>query len=110
MPGRDKTGPMGQGPMTGRRMGTCSGENAAAYPQERGWGFGRGRRFRGRGRGFGFGFGFGFGPHGSGAGISTESEMALLRDQISQLKHEQEELEKHLRTLEKKGGNSGKEI
>jgi hypothetical protein len=43
MPGYDRTGPMGAGPMTGRGMGRC-----ASYP---GSGFGMGRGFR-RGRFF----------------------------------------------------------
>ncbi|MBU0765774.1 MAG: DUF5320 domain-containing protein [Bacteroidetes bacterium] len=78
MPGFDQTGPMGQGPMTGRRMGRCTnfdqnpqgqdsaqGENPARelpenFPGRRyGWGmyfgpgrdYGRGRRGRGRGMG-----------------------------------------------------------
>ncbi len=48
MPGFDRTGPMGAGPMTGRGMGYCN-----AYPGARsgfgmGRGPGRGRFFRGR--------------------------------------------------------------
>lgn len=39
MPGGDKTGPMGMGPMTGRGMGCCAGYMAPAT----GRGFGRGR-------------------------------------------------------------------
>lgn len=65
MPGGDKTGPMGQGARTGRRLGYCSGNDAPGF--ERGFGFGaglgrgggRGRQMR-KGRGFrngGFGFG-----------------------------------------------------
>jgi hypothetical protein len=63
MPGFDKTGPDGEGAMTGRRMGRCTGydaknqkstqsENPEDSPENygrRGFGFGR----RGRGRGFG---------------------------------------------------------
>jgi len=69
MPGIDQTGPMGQGPMTGRRMGRCTNYGAnqrkeAATPASekdenqvndfpgRGFGFGW-RRGRGRGRGMG---------------------------------------------------------
>lgn len=56
MPGLDKTGPMGQGPMTGRGMGSC---NQQLNPG-RGMGLGLGRGFRGgRGRGRGCGFGMG---------------------------------------------------
>lgn len=74
MPGFNQTGPMGQGPMTGRRMGRCtnfganfknqatqtnerSNENFPENFQERGWGFGRGRGWGfGRGRGWGMGW------------------------------------------------------
>lgn len=42
MPRHDQTGPQGQGPMTGRRMGTCAG----AEQSESNFGFGNG--FRGR--------------------------------------------------------------
>jgi len=47
MPQKDGTGPMGQGPLTGRRLGPC----------------GRGQRFGfGRGQGFGRGMRSGYGP------------------------------------------------
>ena len=49
MPGRDGTGPMGLGPMTGRGAGYCGGRNAA-----QGAGRGLGLGFRG-GRGAGRG-------------------------------------------------------
>lgn len=64
MPGFNQTGPMGQGPMTGRRMGRCtnlgtspnnqtteSNENVPENFQGKGFGF---RRGRGR-QGFGMG-------------------------------------------------------
>ena len=66
MPGFNQTGPMGQGPMTGRRMGRCTNFGAkqsnTPSPEEnnqqedsfcRGFRFGRGQGGRGRGRGFG---------------------------------------------------------
>ena len=52
MPGGDRTGPLGQGPMTGRAAGFCAGNQEPGYASP---GFGR-RSFRGRGRGFGRGF------------------------------------------------------
>jgi hypothetical protein len=69
MPGFNQTGPMGQGPLTGRRMGRCTNygttgkyndttapENQTEREPEnftgRGFGFGRGRGGRGRGMGF----------------------------------------------------------
>ena len=57
MPGGDRTGPNGMGPMTGRGMGFCNGLNAPGYASP---GFGRGFG-RGRGMGFGRGMGRGFG-------------------------------------------------
>lgn len=54
MPGRDRTGPMGQGPLTGGSFGFCAGPGYRAH----------GMGFRGRGRGLGRGGGgdFGLGP------------------------------------------------
>jgi len=56
MPRGDGTGPMGQGPMTGRGLGYCAGypQPGFMYP---GPGFGRGFG-KGWGRGFGRGRGF----------------------------------------------------
>jgi len=54
MPGGDGTGPLGQGPMTGRAAGYCSGSSAPGYANSlprMGMAFGRGRGM-GRGRGF----------------------------------------------------------
>lgn len=70
MPGFNQTGPIGQGPMTGRRMGRCSNlgttpqnqtteskdnaiENSPDNFQGRGFGFGRGRGRGGQGFGMG---------------------------------------------------------
>ncbi len=70
MPGGDRTGPFGLGPMTGRAAGYCAGYSVPGYMNPipgrgRGWfGFGRGwGRGRSWGRGFGWGRGwFGYGP------------------------------------------------
>lgn len=53
MPGGDRTGPMGEGPRTGRGLGYCSGYDTPGWP-------------RGFGQGFGFGRGWGFGGGGRG--------------------------------------------
>ncbi|RKX28356.1 MAG: hypothetical protein DRP46_08740 [Candidatus Zixiibacteriota bacterium] len=58
MPGGDRTGPWGAGPLTGRGAGYCAGFNMPGYANPipgRGMGFGRGGGF-GRGRGMGWGF------------------------------------------------------
>lgn len=65
MPGFDRTGPEGRGPMTGRGLGRCrdpkdrsNEENFDDFPRGqgrgRGFGFGRGRGHGNR-RGFGWG-------------------------------------------------------
>ncbi len=66
MPGRDGTGPMGQGAFTGRGMGTGNDTGVTGYG--RGYGRGDGRGFgAGPGRGivrgarFGLGLGLGYG-------------------------------------------------
>ncbi len=63
MPGFDGTGPLGQGPMTGRGQGMCvvpegnfSRPSGVTY-----FGRGLGRAMPGFGRGFGYGRGFGRG-------------------------------------------------
>ncbi len=58
MPGGDRTGPMGTGPMTGRGAGYCAGYDAAGSANAapgRCMGFGHQRGFAGRGFGFGGG-------------------------------------------------------
>ena len=72
MPGFDRTGPMGAGPMTGGARGYCNPATAGTMPAiAGGYGYGRGlglrRGFRGvfgpgRGRGRGFGRGYGWYP------------------------------------------------
>lgn len=67
---RDGTGPMGEGPMTGRGMGPCNPnynpETDRPYGNGRGMGRGRGMGYRnapyGAGRGMGRGYGRGMGP------------------------------------------------
>jgi len=67
MPGGDRRGPLGQGPMTGRGAGYCAGTDAPGFAN-----LGPGRDFgfgRGGGRGFGGGCGFGRGRgYGKGGG------------------------------------------
>ncbi|NLA71239.1 MAG: DUF5320 domain-containing protein [Clostridiaceae bacterium] len=50
MPARDKTGPRGSGPMSGRGMGSCNDGSEIRSERGRGMGLGSGR---GRQRGFG---------------------------------------------------------
>jgi hypothetical protein len=96
MPGGDRTGPMGQGPMTGRRLGFCIGSDLAEL----------GNRFFGRG--FGRGRGIGFRrysppiPETYPVQYSTENEAELLRLQAQDLKTSLKNIEDRLVQLEKK--------
>jgi len=45
MPKLDKTGPQGQGPMTGRKLGPCGGGRGMGFSRCRGYGKGLGRYF-----------------------------------------------------------------
>ena len=53
MPRGDRTGPLGEGPLTGRRMGYCAGEDQPGYMFNTGFGL---RRGRSQGPGFGRGY------------------------------------------------------
>jgi hypothetical protein len=124
MPGGDRTGPLGAGPMTGRGAGYCAGYAAPGYANPfggRGW-FGRGRRF-GRGRGwFGRGWRHWYGPgpgwvpyaygdpyysgyvdptYPHGRELSTSDEMTMLREQSEFLQNELKEIQERIGTLEK---------
>ncbi|MBN1501374.1 MAG: DUF5320 domain-containing protein [Spirochaetes bacterium] len=90
MPGFNRTGPLGQGPMTGRGMGMCGG-NAGAGSNR---GFGRmfsawGRGCRGRG---GFNYMGNFNP------MNTE-------ETVENLKKQKEILEQRISALEKGSGS-----
>ena len=52
MPGGDRTGPLGEGPRTGRGFGYCTGNEQPGYASSPPYGW-WGRGFRGRGAGFG---------------------------------------------------------
>ena len=86
MPGMDKTGPFGTGPV-GRGMGPCGGGLAA----QRGNGRGMGRGFR-RGGGFGW-LSFPI--------VSKEEEKDLLEKRKNWLKSQLEAVGKRLETLNK---------
>ena len=94
MPGRDRTGPSGFGPMTGRRMGFCV-DNDNQYFSIRGLEYKRGNRGGfGYGRGYGLGYRYGYGnkniennPSVSDKTI-IENEIRILKDQLSSLEEQ----------------------
>ncbi len=87
MPRGDKTGPNGQGPMTGRQMGNC---NPNAGTGRRTFGFGR---RCGGGRGYRNGYGY--------APISEASEKKALEAEVSMLKDQLAAMESKLSELTK---------
>jgi len=115
MPGGDRTGPLGMGPMTGRGMGYCAGYGMPGYSWP-GYGAGRGGIPWGCGRGRVFGGGRGFwwrarawayppipayAPRWN-APYAPEQEKAVLKEELSLLEEEMNSLRKRLEELEKK--------
>jgi len=114
MPGGDRTGPMGMGPMTGRAAGFCAGYPIPGYANPvggRGY-FGRGRGFMGRGGGHGWrnwvyttglpgwartGFGFS-GPVGP---TTAEQELEGLKQQADFLQNSLSQINERIGQLEK---------
>jgi hypothetical protein len=106
MPGGDRTGPVGMGPMTGRGAGFCAGYSTAGYTSPvggrglcgRGGGGGRGRRnwFRATGLPFWARMAQGF----FGA-PSAEQEREALRQQSQHLQESLDAINRRLEDLEK---------
>lgn len=92
MPGGDGTGPMGQGPFSGRGLGNCLAYGIPAIAGAvAAFGFGRRRGFgRGFGRSMGAGFarGFGFGAP------SKEDQLNALKEEARYIQDRIDDLEK----------------
>jgi len=115
MPGGDRTGPLGMGPMTGRGAGYCAGNANPGY-MNAGAGFG-GRRFFGRGfRGGGRGWRNMYYATGQpfwarqqdyyapppAAEMNPENEITYLRDQANYFQSTLEQINNRINELEKK--------
>lgn len=116
MPQGDRTGPDGQGPMTGRMAGFCAGYEApgcASAPMgRRRGGFGRGRG-GGRHRNWQTGVGFLGSPRWNGGWnsppapvasapmMSTEPEISILQHQAAQLEQTLTALQRRIAELTK---------
>ncbi len=99
MPGGDRTGPNGNGPMTGGRMGYCKDDNSNTGTGQN-YGYGRGG---GREQSFGFGRGVGLGfRRGAGfyagrnspeqyGGTNLMKEIDVLKDRLSLLEKMRDE-------------------
>ncbi len=107
MPKGDRTGKLGNGPMTGRAMGFCTGHNTPGYANN---GFekmgGRGQRL-GLGRGYGFGMNHGLGMRhrgsiGDASPVRTEEmELNALEQEKNLLERELEAINNRLKTFRK---------
>lgn len=118
MPGGDRTGPMGLGPMTGRAAGFCAGFPVPGYANPiggRGY-FGRGRGFMGRGGGRGWrnwfyatgipgwakaGYGF---PGPVAPAPIAEQELEGLKQQAEFLQSSLSQINERIGQLEKESG------
>jgi len=94
MPGFDRTGPRGRGPLTGRGLGPCG----------QGFGRGLGAGFgRGMGRGFGRGLGYeqyNVGPYAEPAELDKDSQKAILKAELASIEAEKTQIEKRIKELE----------
>ena len=107
MPRGDRTGPEGFGPMTGRRMGYCSGYDSPGYTKgaPRGVaGFGFGRHL-GRGMGFNRGFrfnrGYRYPEYYSAPTYSAQDETKFLENEIKALNEQMKAMQTRLSELKK---------
>jgi hypothetical protein len=114
MPGFDRTGPTGAGPMTGGARGRCNPATAGTIPAYAGgYGYGRGLGLR---RGFRGGFGPGAGrrrgyssscawyPPGANAVYAAEAanEMEMLKAEANYLEKSLDVINTRIDALEKK--------
>ena len=111
MPRGDHSGPLGEGPMSGRALGYCAGydrpgfANGPGYGMGRGfgWGNGWGRGARGfgyGGRGMAWGRGWGYGPRGYYEGYGPYGAAPLSRENRKEiLQNEAKAMEERLRFL-----------
>jgi len=77
MPGLDRTGPSGYGPLTGRGLGPCSG---------------------GFKRGFGKGYGRGFGFRRQ-LPLTKDEEKEILEEELKEIELEKQEISKRLKEI-----------
>ena len=107
MPGGDRTGPIGRGPMTGRALGFCVGYPNPGYSTNpgysrgfgRGWGRGFGRGFWGRGRGFWW-RNYSPAPYYSPS-LSKEEEKTYFENMLKGLEEEIKDVKERIKELSK---------
>jgi hypothetical protein len=80
MPNKDQTGPMGQGPLTGRGLGPCGAGLA-------------------RGKGLGRGIALGCCPQTNQVTLTKAEEKKILEQELKEIVEEQEDIKKRLKGL-----------
>jgi hypothetical protein len=108
MPRGNRTGPEGAGPMTGRKMGYCTGGDRPGYARGCGGFHGAGSFSQGRGgRGFRNQYcqsgvpGWGrYSRDGYETGAQEEGEAAYLREKSERLRRSLDEIDTRLKELE----------
>jgi hypothetical protein len=112
MPGLDRRGPMGSGPMTGGRRGLCTNAGSRYdMPVSVGFGYGRGLGMRrglrggfgpGRGAGRGFGWRFTENPrlYGDDYPASQANEMEMLKAEANAMQASLAAVQKRITELE----------
>lgn len=101
MPAQNNTGPMGEGPLTGRGMGPCNPNQTESTRANSGvFGFGRGFGRGGFGR-FGRGFNRRSGFFRPWSNVPAQSETEVLKNQASVLEESLTQIKKRLDELEK---------
>ena len=111
MPGFDRTGPMGEGPMTGGARGRCNPNYAGYDPRFYGGGYrglGLRRGFRGgfgpeMGRGRRYGRGYGWFPPAIDPGFPADAagEVDMLKAQADHMKNSLDAINERIAALEK---------
>jgi len=108
MPGGDRTGPMGFGPMTGRRAGYCAGYDLPGFANPVP---GYGMRFGGRFGGWGGGHGWRHWYYATGipgwarpgyVSPTREQELAGLKSEAEILKSQLDAINRRIEEMEKK--------
>ncbi|MDX9696739.1 MAG: DUF5320 domain-containing protein [Bacteroidales bacterium] len=102
MPRGDKTGPQGFGPMTGRRMGLCVGNNNPGFANNTNTRFGFGRQFKSENSG-------GQGRRLFGRRFFTSDMQELSTDNRINLENEIKSLKEKISFLETKVSGFNKE-
>jgi len=117
MPGGDRRGPQGLGPMTGRGTGYCAGYPVPGHMNPVGgrgfgYGYGRGRgrgQGRGRGRSFGRGafayqeaYGYPYPEYPGGNEMPAKDEAAMLKEEARVMQDEIKSINARIKELEGK--------